>query len=130
MDKFEEQLDQCLAELMQKLGETTQSLARSTKAFHHSTKFDDQITTQPIPQGQVVTSEAPWSSYLEFGNNQAGPVIYPTQAKALHFIIDGQDVFVKHVKAHGPLPYMQPAAEQAEQQAAAIWETVSQKLDK
>lgn len=51
--------------------------------------------------GVVATgADTKYARIQELGGTIQIPDIYPTKAKALHFIIDGKDIFVKHVRAH------------------------------
>ena len=62
-----------------------------------------------IVNGQLartVIADKDYASYVEFGNNQKGPYIYPVNAKCLHFKINGKDIFAKRVKAHSEIPFM------------------------
>jgi hypothetical protein len=58
-----------------------------------------------------VIADTGYAFYVEFGNNQKGDKIYPKRAKALRFVIDGEVIFRKWVKSHGPLPFLGPARE-------------------
>lgn len=122
---FSEELDRDVAELLQKTGELAVQQARGTQLFHTSDAFRDAIITKPVSNTkQVVWSQAPYSSYLEYGNNQKGPYIYPTSAKVLSFFQNGSLVFYRKVKSHGPLPYMQPALEAAENAIPQLWDQI------
>jgi hypothetical protein len=124
-------LDEVVAETLQKAGELGVKTAQQTDLFQASHSFQEQIITKPTAQNsQVIWSQAPWSSYLEYGNNQQGDFIYPKVAKALSFTQNGQTVFYKKVRAHGPLPYMQQAQEEIEFHIDEIWETTKREIFK
>lgn len=55
---------------------------------------------------RTVIADTNYAGYVEFGNGPPGSKIYPKKAKALRFNLDGQIVFRKWVRAHGPLPFM------------------------
>lgn len=46
------------------------------------------------------SADTPYAAIHEYGGTINIPEIVPVNAKALHFMIGGQDVFVKRVKAH------------------------------
>jgi hypothetical protein len=101
-----------IQDLLADLGQQVVNEAQQTTLFHHSSSFEQQIITYPQSSDtQIIESSAPWSSYLEEGNPYAGFIIRPQKASALHFVINGQDVFSKKSTAHGPLPFMQNAVE-------------------
>jgi hypothetical protein len=117
--------------LLKEAGEHGVKVARSSTNFKHSPAFNENITTfKQSSNQQVVWSKASYSSYLEFGNNQQGPYIYPRKAQALHFYMNGNEIFAKKVKSHGPLPYMVPSEKSIEDNAQAIWEDVKSKIFK
>lgn len=58
---------------------------------------------------RVIESPTPYAKYVEYGNNQNGPIIRAKNKKALRFVINGQVLFRKFVRAHGPRPYMKTA---------------------
>lgn len=92
--------------------------ARNTTLFKTSSSFRDAIHYVPSSElAGVVVSDKPWSYWLEYGNNQQGSKIYPKFAKALHFFIGGEEIFVKWVHSHGPLPFMENALKEVERQA-------------
>lgn len=69
---------------------------------------------------RIVLADTPYACFVEFGNNQNGPIIRPKNKKALRFTIDGQVLFRKFVRAHGPLPFMDNARKQVESMADMI----------
>ena len=60
---------------------------------------------------KTVIADKDYAYYVEFGNNQKGPYIYPVKAKALRFYINGEVVFRKRVRSHGSMPFLRPAYE-------------------
>jgi hypothetical protein len=129
LDETLDLLDVAVSEMLQKAGELGVKEAGNTDLFKTSDNFRNKIITQPTSKtSQVVWSTAPYSSYLEYGNNSGGPFIYPTKAKALHFFVNGEEVFAKKVHSHGPLPYMSNAKEVVESQLINIWEQVKKDI--
>lgn len=63
--------------------------------------------TSPLSHG--IIADAKYASWVEYGNGSPGSRIYPNSAKALRFVIDGQVIFAKSVKASTPRPFMGPA---------------------
>lgn len=60
---------------------------------------------------QGVLANKFYASWFEFGNGPEGTRIYPVSAKALHFWIDGKEIFAKSVAASKPHPFMSKAVE-------------------
>lgn len=129
--KLERELEHVSKATLQQAGELGVEEARGTDLFKHGNKFEQAITFQPIGgmQGRV-ESGAEYSGYLEYGNDQAGNIIYPKAGNVLHFTANGEDVFAKHVKAHGPLPFMDQAADEVEKQLPNLWAHEFDKLVK
>lgn len=46
------------------------------------------------------SSDVKYGRIHEFGGTIHVPEIFPVKAQALHFVVNGKDVFAKHVKAH------------------------------
>jgi len=69
---------------------------------------------------RTVLADKDYAGYVEYGNNQKGSYIYPVRAKALHFRINGQEIFAKKVRSHGPLPFMRVARDFAEKEAPKV----------
>jgi len=59
----------------------------------------------------IVSANSKYAVFAEYGVNI--PAIKAENAKALHFIKNGEDVFVKSAQAHpiAPRPFLNPAAE-------------------
>jgi hypothetical protein len=124
---FEHQLDQAVWQLLHAVGDFAKEKARNTNLFHTSPSFRDKIISHQLNQNtQIVVSQAPWSSYLEDGNPFQGFLIRPKNKKALRFIINGQEIFSNKATAHGPLPFMQEAAEATDQAIARLWDRIAE----
>lgn len=119
---LEHQLEAVSKATLSEAGQKGVQHARETKLFKHGNSFDAAIQFTPHTsfEGQVV-SEKEYSHYLEDGNQDSGPIIYPRVANALHFFANGEEVFTKHVKAHGPLPFMDQADDEVENQLPHLW---------
>lgn len=55
---------------------------------------------------QGIIANAQYASWVEFGNGPEGSKIYPKKSSALHFTVNGKEVFVKWVRASKPHPFM------------------------
>jgi hypothetical protein len=116
---------------LSKAGKLGVEEARHTKLFKHGNSFDEKIQFTPHGANQgTVESGAEYSGYLEYGNNQNGDMIYPVAANVLHFFANGQEVFTRHVRAHGPLPFMANAADKVEEELPHLWAAEFDKLIK
>lgn len=122
LTRLERQLEEVYKNTLSKAGELGVNEARNTKLFKHGNNFEQaiQFTPHGSHEGRV-ESGAEYSGYLEYGNNQNGDVITPKVANVLHFFANGEEVFVKSVKAHGPLPFMEQAADTVEEELPQIW---------
>lgn len=122
LENLEHQVQKVVKGTLDAAGEYGVEQARTTKLFKHGNAFEQaiQFTPHTSTEGQV-ESTADYSQYLEYGNDQNGSVIYPKAANVLHFFANGEEVFVKHVKAHGPLPFMDEAADKVEEHLPDIW---------
>ena len=58
-----------------------------------------------------VVADKSYAGYVEFGNGTPGELLRPKNAKALRFQGAGGVVFRRAVRAHGPMPFMGPAAD-------------------
>lgn len=63
----------------------------------------------------TVVPEADYAYYVEFGR---GPV-RPVSAKALHFFVEGEEVFTKYSGPSMPKPFVQPSFEVTENNNAS-----------
>lgn len=119
------------------LGEHVVKEAQATTKFNMSQHFNDGITFTQLDdfngevKSVVLNSKGvEYSNFLEFGNDPGGGMIYPTKAKALHFVINGEDIFVKSVKAIDPskLGFMTDATTETIKDAASIFDEAFNKL--
>jgi hypothetical protein len=103
--------------------------ARATKLFKHGAKFDEQIQYHSInsTSGEVV-SGAPYSGWLEFGNDPGGGYIYPKTANKLRFFANGNIVFANRVRAHKPFPFFNNAAKVVSRSLTDIFNSEFRKL--
>jgi hypothetical protein len=126
---IEKAIEKAAHNTLVKAGELGVKEAQETSLFHHGNKFEEGIKF--IPQSEYsgeVISEAEYSEYLEFGNDDGSGRIKAKNGKALHFWMNGEEVFVNSVKAHGPLPFVANAADIVEQQIANIFDEEIEKL--
>lgn len=112
-------------------GELGVKEARSTTLFKHGNDFDEaiQFTANTSLTGEVESGKE-YSQWLEYGNADEGPFIYPKTANVLHFFANGEEVFTKYVTAHGPLPFMSNAADIVEQELPNLWNSEVDKIIK
>jgi hypothetical protein len=73
------------------------------------------LTIKRSKGSREITTDKPYAQFVEEGR---GPI--EANGKALHFVKNGQDVFVRHVGPATPHPFIEPAQEDLEEQAAAI----------
>lgn len=91
-----------------------QQHAKRTKLFKGDSPTGLRNNIKIIKNGSMsrtVLADKDYAFYVECGNNQKGPYIYPVRAKALRFYINGSIVFAKRVRSHGELPFMRQALE-------------------
>lgn len=55
---------------------------------------------------QGIIANTPYAAWVEYGNGPPGSKIYPRKSSCLHFFSNGEEVFVKWVKASVPHPFM------------------------
>lgn len=70
---------------------------------------------------KTVIADTSYAGYVEFGNNQKGPKIYPVKAKALRFVVDGQVIFRKWVRSHSGKHFMEASRQVMINQAHGIF---------
>jgi hypothetical protein len=106
------EIEAAAEQTLQDAGKFAREEALSTTKFKVSDTFSNatQFHTVDKTHGFVLADKF-YAQYLEFGNNEKGPKIYPTTAKALHFVAGGKDVFVKWVSSHGPYKFMEEAGD-------------------
>ena len=97
-------MDKVAANTVKHIGQDIIEHARNTDKFHMGTEFKEGITFKQLNQySGIVSSEVynsqgvEYSNFLEYGNDPGTGIITPINAKALHFKVGGQDVFVKSV---------------------------------
>lgn len=66
---------------------------------------------------QVGTS-VEYGAHVEFGRG----FVFPEEAEALHFYVDGVEVFAQYSRPAEPQPYLRPAAEEASKHSRAAAE--------
>lgn len=101
--------DNAVSDALDEIAEDAQANAKASTLFKGSSLRN---AIKVISNGQLsrtVLADKDYAGYVEYGNNQEGPYIYPKKAKCLHFWANGNEVFTKKVRSHGPLPFMQNA---------------------
>lgn len=87
--------------------------AKSSSRYEsHTYKLRKSIRAQLLsPQHARTIADARHAGWVENGNKplRGGNKIYPTQAKALRFVLNGQVHFRKWVHAAAPRPFMRDA---------------------
>ena len=97
---------------MDEIADVAKNNARATTLFKGSPDGGLRAAIRIIANGSLsrtVLADKDYAGYVEYGNNQRGPYIYPVKAKALHFFVNGTEVFAKRVRSHGPLPFFEQA---------------------
>ena len=97
---------------LDKIAQVAVDHVKSTTLFKGSPDSGIRANTIIIKDGQLsrtVLANKFYAFYLEEGNNQKGPYIYPVKAKALHFKVNGEDVFCKRAKTHEGYHFMEAA---------------------
>jgi phage gpG-like protein len=79
----------------QDLNVVTGSLRRSITA-----RVPPEVTEDSIVGGAYSSGDVKYAAIHEFGGQISIPDIFPVKAQALHFVVDGKDVFAKRVRAH------------------------------
>lgn len=103
--------------VQQALAQTGAAAEASVKG---STRFKDKTGTlrsttrthvEGTPFTRSISSPPNYAKWVQWGNRPGGTGdrIYPRKAKFLRFVLNGQVVFRRSVRAHGPLPYMTDA---------------------
>lgn len=104
-------------------GQLGQEAARTTKLFKNNGPLRDATNFHPIDKfSGFVLADKSYAHWLEDGNDPGGGFIYPTKSKFLHFFVNGEEIFAKKVRAHGPLPFMSDAETKVETNIESIWE--------
>lgn len=110
LQRFSDQLPKTISDVVSELGEIGTQAAQNTDLFKNNGPL--KRATGFIRNGEwsgKVLANKPYAYYLEYGNDPGGGFIFPKNAKALRFKINGETIFAKKVKAHGPLPFMDKA---------------------
>lgn len=97
---------------LDKIGKIGQASAAGSTLYKGNGNLRKNI--KYVENGQFtksVVADTPYAGYVEFGNNQQGSIIHAKNAKALRFVVNGEVIFRKWVRAHGPLPFMAKARE-------------------
>lgn len=105
IEKFIQQLQETAEKTVNQLGEKAVEVAQNTTAFKNTLKESTHFTPNGL-SGEV-TDDRFYAYWLEYGNDPGGGRIYPVHAKALHFFINGEEIFAKSVKAHGPYHFVE-----------------------
>ena len=105
-------LASALEKALQEVAEQGAQVARTEREYQsHSASGLESATVayKNSAFNQGIIANKPYASWVEYGNGPPGSRIYPIHAKALHFTINGQEVFAKSVKASAPKPFMAKA---------------------
>lgn len=112
MSHLQEGLQEAVSKGLQEVAEQGAKGARNQKEYKSHGAGGLEDATQAYKNSalsQGIIANKYYASWVEYGNGPQGTRIYPTSAKALHFFIDGKDVFAKYVKASAPKPFMSKA---------------------
>jgi hypothetical protein len=110
--RAEQQLIPTISAALDEIAEVAKNHAKSTTLFKGAANSGIRAAIKVLNAGQLartVLADKDYAGYIEYGNNQKGPYIYPVKAKALHFFANGSEIFAKKVRSHGPLPFMEDA---------------------
>lgn len=118
-DDFIKAIHQVAFDTVKELSRIAVEDARSTTAFHNKRKEATHFIQNGL--SSVVQDDRPYAIWLEEGNNQNGPYIYPKNAKALHFTVNGQEVFASRVRSHGPYKFVEHGRDLAASQVQSIF---------
>jgi len=116
-------LASALEKAVQEVAEQGAQVARTEKEYQsHGGSGLEQATVayKNSAFSQGIIANKPYASWVEYGNGPPGSRIYPIHAKALHFTINGQEVFAKSVKASAPKPFMSKAVSFVNRSGAQI----------
>jgi hypothetical protein len=119
------ELPKTVDKALDEIGDVAYHSVINTTRFKNYGNSGLRGATKIIPNGEYsreILSDKPYAFWVEEGNNQKGPYIYPVRAQALHFFIDGEEIFAKKVRSHGPLPYFTDAHNDVETHAHHIIE--------
>ena len=106
------QLPSAMDSALDKIGKVGQQSASTSNLYKSTGHLRKNI--KYVENGQLdkaVVADTNYAGYVEFGNNQQGSIIKPKKAKALRFVVNGEVIFRKWVRAHGPIQFMSKARE-------------------
>lgn len=110
LQRIQAELPGAINRALDGLSEIAVSNAKSSTLFKGNGPLRKTIAFKKAGEfARDVIAPVSYAAYVEFGNNQNGPIIRPKNARALRFRINGKIVFRKWVRAHGPLPFMNNA---------------------
>jgi hypothetical protein len=122
MQDVVKEVEKAAEKTLQDAGEFARQEAINTDLFKVSSSFKAHTQFHTLDKlNGFVLADMPHAQYLEFGNNEKGPFIRPVNAKALHFVVGGRDVFTKKVRSHGPLPFMANAGDKLDSEIENIF---------
>lgn len=102
------EIEEASEKTLQDAGEFARQAAINTDLFNVSSSFKAHTQFHTLDKlNGFVLADRPWAEFLEYGNGPGR--IYAKNAKCLHFVVGGKDVFVKSVNSHPPLPFMENA---------------------
>lgn len=111
--RIADKLPEIIEATVQELAEIGQHAAQTSQLFKGGTGDNSlRNNIKIIPSGsytRTVLADKDYAYYVEYGNAQSGPIIYPKRAKALRFVANGKTIFAKWVRASKPRPFMAAA---------------------
>lgn len=131
LSKIEQEFTSLTDDFLDSVAETGQKHAQNTSSFKYHTNTGLKGNINIIKNGhfaRTVLANKDYAYYLEYGNNQKGPYIYPVRAKALHFWINGKEIFAKRVRSHAGYYFMRHAKDFAISQADKLLKSAFKKL--
>lgn len=124
-NKLNTYLPEIAINIIEELAQIGQKAASTSTLFKEHSESGLKHNIKIIKSGKFVREVLAdkWYAYfVEYGNNQKGQFIRPVRAKALRFISNGQLIFSKKVKAHGPIPFMHNAKDIVEKMIVSVGE--------
>jgi len=120
---LEREINDAAEQTLKDAAEFARTEALSTTKFKVSTGFKQATQFHPLSKTSgFILADKPYAIYLEEGNNQGGPYIYPRNAKALHFVANGKDVFAKKVRSHPGYWFMQDASDKLDNEIDTMFQ--------
>lgn len=123
LKKIQEGLEAAVDAGLKEAAERGAEVARTQRAYTSRSSSGLISKTVAYRQNALnhgIIANTNYASWVEFGNGPAGSRIYPTKSSALHFFIDGKEIFAKSVKASEPKPFMANALAFEQQNASDI----------